>query len=302
MIQEEDHIMPGLIIRGEEVLVEGLEISNFRDDERLNAAPNDGRRRKTRWVRSIVLHTTKGIPGGRKTGVPQFVIPGKGDDEKRELRIADMWSTDGRSAGAHLIIDTDGSVGCMGDLANWAAYHAGGKMNEFSIGIEIYQESTGGIYQESLDSAVLLCEAICRAFRIQRQFHAPYLGRPVQRLRRGGADCVGVFGHRDITSRRGSGDPGDIIFEMLRDAGFEDFDFDVGEDMEVWRNRQDELGVLGDGVPGPQTIKAITERRDFSGIWNLRDPGGASMKSEDSGMCMMPVCETCPYRDIGGLV
>lgn len=261
--------MPGLIIDGTEIEVEGLSIRNWNDDRRLRRGSEDGRWRRTRWVRSIVCHTTKGIPGGR-TYTPQNVRAGTGPDLGKEFDIARFWSGTKRQSGAHLIIDTDGSIGCLADLLLEEMFHAGNRhMNTNSVGIENYQLADGSLYESTLDACVALCDALCIHFGIQRQVHRPYLGRPVRRLQAHGNDCVGVFGHRDISTRRGPGDPGDALLCRLIDAGYEEFDFETGEDLAVWKERQSLLDVKDDGIPGPVTRHALEEAGFRHGIWTL---------------------------------
>ena len=52
---------------------------------------------------------------------------------------------------------------------------------------------------------------------------------------------MGIFGHRDVTTNRGLGDPGDAIFERLASAGYEAVDFAASQDIETWKLRQEEL-------------------------------------------------------------
>src|SRR5690606_41324392 len=54
---------------------------------------------------------------------PQHVIPGAGKGG-RDRVVADFWRNDPTHSAAHLVVDTDGSVACLADLARDAAYHA----------------------------------------------------------------------------------------------------------------------------------------------------------------------------------
>jgi hypothetical protein len=262
--------MSGVIIHGREVEFPGLTILNWRDARDLRRAPEDGQRRRTSWVRSIICHTTRGIPGGGND-TPQTIRPGAGRNLGRMFAVAKFWRRDRRRrSGAHLVIDTDGSVGCLADLATEELFHAGSRgVNTCSIGIESYQFADGSIYERTLDACVALCDALCEYFGIQRQLHWPYRG-PIARLGRGGGDCVGVFGHRDVTRRRGPGDPGDHLFEKLRAAGYEAFDFEASEDLRAWEKRQRMLGVEADGIPGPQTRRALEQAGYPHGLCTLR--------------------------------
>jgi hypothetical protein len=251
--------MPGVVINGKAEAVPGLACSSWLDDPTLRLkAGEDCRRRFTRWIRGIVLHTTKGIPGGRDQRA-QEIRPGLGAPVGAGLRTARFWSGDGRNAGAHLVVDFDGSVACLADLQTEAAYHAG-EVNEVTIGIEIYQGGAAELYAGQLDVVVALLDWLTARFGIQRQM--PLAGKRdlVRRIAVGAKDVVGIYGHRHVTTNRGPGDPGDAVFERLARAGYEAFDFDEGEDLARWKRRQEELGLDPehcDGIPGPGTTALL---------------------------------------------
>jgi N-acetylmuramoyl-L-alanine amidase len=258
--------MPGLLVNDREIPVEDLVIINPHDAAWCRLEPKDCAKRPTTWVRQIILHTTKG-------NWPQRVLPGGGAGGKAKL-VADMWCGDPKPSSAHLVIDNDGAVACLCDLATTQAYHAT-VSNAWSIGIEMYQESGNGIYEAVYEAALKLVPALCRTFGIQFQIpKRPYSGAPLRRMSDGGKLCVGVFGHRDNTDRRGRGDPGDEIFARLATIGAEAFDHDAGEDLVVWKARQAELNQHGsrlttDGVPGPATVVALRTSGRGDGIWAL---------------------------------
>ena len=258
--------MPGLLVNKKEISVENLTIVNPNDAGWCRLEPKDYMQRPTTWVRQIILHTTKG-------NWPQSVLAGCGSGGKAKL-VADMWRGDPKSSGAQIVIDNDGVVACLCDLATAGAYHAT-VSNAWSIGIEMYQESGDGIHEAVYDATVKLVPALCRIFGIQFQIPKhPYRGAPLCRMTDGGKSCVGIFGHRDNTERRGRGDPGDEIFARLAKAGAELFDHDAGEDLEVWKARQAELNQRGaklvvDGVPGPATVAALNAAGHRDGIWAL---------------------------------
>jgi len=260
----------GVIIKGTDIEVPGLVIQNFKDDPKLGLKRNDGRKRPNTWIRGIVLHTTKGIPGGRDKR-PQDVRPGLGPDTKRDEKVAKMWSLDSRNAGAHLIVDFDASWVCTCDLQEFAAYHAG-NVNDVTIGIEIYQGGKAQLYEEQLASVVTMVDFLTKTFSIQRQVHWPYKRRAIDRGLHRGMDMVCVYGHRDCSNRRGEGDPGNAIIQMLIDNGYEAYDFSKNEDKKVWAQRQSSLGLTADGVPGPATARALLDQGKPHGLWISR-PG-----------------------------
>ena len=258
--------MPGLLVNQKPIPIQDLAIINPTDADWCRLDPKDGMQRSTSWVRQIILHTTKG-------NWPQSVLAGRGAGGKARF-AADMWRGDPTPSGAHIVIDNDGTVACLCDLATTAAFHAT-VSNAWSIGIELYQEAGNGIHEAVYDAAVKLVPALCRIFGIQFQIpKRPYSGAPLHRMTDGGKLCVGVFGHRDNTERRGRGDPGDEIFARLAKAGAEAFDHDAGEDLAAWKARQAELnqggaGLTADGVPGPATVAALRAAGHADGIWAL---------------------------------
>lgn len=220
------------------------------------------------WVRQVIVHTT----GGRW---PQPILPGAGPGGEC-ARYADIWQSDPQHSAAHLVVDSAGVVACLADLVTATAYHAEAS-NPFSIGIEMVQGSGGELYQAQLDATALLVEAICDAIGIPFQYHAGrYLDAPLLRMETsdgghrhqlGGPDCVGVFGHRDNTSARGRGDPGDAIYAALAARGAEGLDFAREQDREAGRARQQALNASGgrlkvDGIVGPASL-AEARRQGF---------------------------------------
>jgi hypothetical protein len=268
----------GVIIDGKDEGVPGLTIENWIANPgvpRLKRG-EDCRQRFTRWVRGIVLHTTRGIPGGSDHRA-QLIKPGLGPDRKGDLGTARFWATSAVQAGAHLVVDFDGSMICLADLRLEVSFHAG-EVNEVTMGIEIFQGADAELYQGQLDAVVRLVDFLTRRFKIQRQFHSPYKKGPVPRIAVGALDVVGLYGHRDVTTNRGNGDPGDAIFQTLASAGYESFDFALDEDKTTWRQRQEQLntdfgvGLTVDGVPGQKTAAALIASGRPSGLW-VRRPG-----------------------------
>lgn len=253
----------GLLINGALVQVPGARVTppaSHGGPAWAALGPGDHRARKTTWVRQVVLHTTKGTPR-------QYVRPGAGP-AGRERTVAEFWRDDPTYSGAHIVIGDDGTVACLADLGRDCAYHAT-VSNEYSVGIEMYQEADGALYEATLAAAALTVAAICEALGIPPQYVAdPYNGHPLSRLLNGGPDVVGVYGHRANTEQRGWGDPGDAIFQRLDAASFEPVTLNDRRDIELGRQRQAYLNALDarrgntlrpltvDGLVGPASIAA----------------------------------------------
>lgn len=260
-----------LIIGNQRVSVSNLRFINYLDNQKLNLSLGKNKRnRKTNWIRSIVLHTTKGIPGGsNKTS--QLLLEGYGKNQNAGERCVEVWKD--VTAGAHLVVDFDGTIYQCADLLKEATYHAG-QVNEVSIGVEIYQGAKAELYKGQLEVVVQLIDILTALLEIQRQYHAPYneksLPKRIASKEFAGKDVVGIYGHRDVTNTRGFGDPGDYVFQFLKEAGYESFDFSKNEDKEVWKERQIKLGLTPDGIPGPQTVQALKRAGHISGMWVKR--------------------------------
>jgi hypothetical protein len=251
----------GLLIAGKVVPVPGLDIANPLDTLWCRLSPGDYRMRSPAAIDKVIAHTTKGIAA-------QHIIPGAGVGGKDKV-VADFWRGDPEHSAAQLVGDTDGTWACLGDLSYVAAYHAT-YVNNRAIGVELYQMPNGGIYEATLATWRVLAGFLCDRFGIPRQMPDRYTGKPIARLagKTGGPDCVGLFGHRHQTSNRGAGDPGEFAFAELVD--FERFDFERGEDLAVWKRRQQRLNALGeklvvDGVAGRATMTALRRQGFASG-------------------------------------
>jgi hypothetical protein len=264
-----------LLIDGQLVPVAGLNITppaSHGGPAWAKLDPGDYTMRVPRlWVRQIIIHTTGGL-------WPQPVLPGRAPGGHAQ-RIAEMWQGADRGGGdrvhsaAQLIVDFDGSVACLCDLALVAAYHAEAS-NPWSIGIEMSTWPHGEISEATLKATAKLVDALCwPTFPIPRQMpRGPYRNEPIARMeigghagtpRRqlGGPNLCGVFGHRDNTSTRGQGDPGDAIFKELDAMGFERVDFHTFEDLLAGKERQAFLNSRGarltvDGIVGPKSLLA----------------------------------------------
>lgn len=278
--------MSGLLIAGALVPVAGLNITppaSHGGPAWARLHPGDYMMRPTLWVRQLILHTTGGL-------TPQPILEG-GGKPGHARQIAEMWSGADRGGGervhsaAQIVVDFDGTVVCLCDIAAIAAYHAEAS-NPWSIGIEMCTTPHGEIYEATLKATAKLVDFLCwPTFPIPRWMpRGPYRNEPIARMeimdhadgtiaRRqlGGPGLCGVFGHRDNTSERGAGDPGDQIFRQLDVLGFERVNFDTFEDITIGKERQAFLNSRGarlavdgvDGVVGPRSLLAA-ENQGFA--------------------------------------
>lgn len=262
--------MPGLIINGVENVVPGLKVVNWKDDPKLRLKmPEDGRPRVPPRVGCVTVHSTLGAPDSQNRH-PQTLLPGLGPSTNAGEYLVDMWSKDGRCAGAALGVDFDGTVYCLCDLVTEESYHAT-TANQVSIGIEIKQGvSQSEFYEGQIAAVVTLVNYITAYLGIQRQMPGAYTNKPVPRLATGAKDFYGVFGHRDQSDNRGFGDPGDFVMTVLEKAGYERFNLFNNDDITAWKKRQAWLGFPAskcDGIPGPQTTAALKAKGFDCGLW-----------------------------------
>lgn len=245
----------GMPIHGRLVPVPGLNIvppASMGGPSWCTLTSGDWQPRRSR-VRQVLLHTTKG-------DWPQHVIPGRGPGGRAKLTF-EFWHRDETHSGAHAVIDNDGTVACGVDLADACAYHAT-VSNEYSVGIELYQEADGGICEAVYQALSLFVPALLEALDVPFYVVAdPYNGHPLQRFLDGAPDFYGVCGHRNNTERRGRGDPGDEAFDRLILAGGEPVKTQRLEDLGLSRGRQRWLNAHGaslvvDGLAGPASRAA----------------------------------------------
>lgn len=253
-----------LLIAGELVIVPGVTVIGPHDAAWSHLDAGDCRPRRN-VPHMIVLHKTLADD-------PEKVLAGAGKPGHAE-RTAEYWAGDPQHSGAHLVTGDDGVVACLADLVNIEAYH-GNQANVYSIGYETCEQLGGGVYQAALDSTIAVTLAIVEHLGIQLQVPSSYSGKPLARFADGGSNLIGIFGHRNITDRRGRWDPGDLLFDMLRAHGAESYDFDKGQDKVVWSKRQEDLNAKGyklvvDGIPGQATTAALKAEGYRSGIWAL---------------------------------
>lgn len=207
-----------------------------------------------------ILHKT--IADDRETVVDADAHPEHTADWAGCKATLDYWHSKNLS-GTHLITGHNGDSVCTADLVRFIGWHAN-QANNRSWGHEIKEHPGGGVQRAALEAAVAITLVDTSAIGVQWQCPKRYIAnRPFPRFSNGGADLVGVFGHRDVTDQRGYWDPGDTVFDMLAAKGFERFDFYGREDLDVWSERQEWLAKEGfykgaiDGIAGQGTTAAL---------------------------------------------
>lgn len=274
-----------LVIGGKTYGVPGTPGVSFVEAPGLALRPQDWHpRRRGAWVRGICLHT--------RIGLPVVEVPGAGASKGWDRAVCRFHA----GASCHVVIDADGSFTCLADLETMTAYHAG-HLDEISVGVELYQEyPSGHVWSATLRTCVMVCDVITRVLGIQRQYvQADHILRRFAVPTRGrsraselayvhgggrGRDWCGLYGHRNVTRGRGPGDPGAQAWGYLAEAGYEGFAADDGDDLDVWAERQERLGVEPDhcdGIPGPLTrARIVASGRNEHGLWVSR-PGDRTM-------------------------
>lgn len=193
-----------IIVDGATVDLDGVSSLSWHDDPVLRLHfPLMGVARRQLEVQAVVLHTTRGDRS-------DIVLDGEAPPEACTARATvRAWQRGDRHAGAHLVVDADGVVLCLGDLAREVAYHTVG-LNGTSVGVEVVQQPSGAIYRRQVEVVVSLVQLLTEHLHIPRRVAWPYRGA------RSGMELVrGVFGHRDASNNRGAGDPGDFIMGTI---------------------------------------------------------------------------------------
>lgn len=267
--------MPGMMVAGKPVDVPNVRVINSSDAAWAHPGLNDSRPRTRRTTSGALIWPQMGILHKTIADDPEKLLQGAGPSARAggAEDTVEAWQKDPAYSGAQLVTGHDGTVVCVADLVFVEAFHAEAA-NPYSYGHETKELLGGGFYEAAALSTVLTTIAACDALGIQKQIPhlGTYGGHPIKRMINGGHDCVGIFGHRDQTEKRGRWDPGDYLFSLLAAHGFEQFDFDHGEDIATWKARQLSLNAQGakllvDGIPGPATRAALLAAGYKNGLW-----------------------------------
>lgn len=210
----------GLIIDGVRVPVPGVSVTTWLDDPKRAPPITDGRSITKRPI-AFVWHTSKGILC--RAAAPD-AIP---STHAETLALYQSRTT--REVSWHLTVDTDGDVLQQADPARWQCWHAGGA-NAWSLGAELVQrDATGTLTAPQIRAAADVTDAVCLALAIPRRVLVGADGAPwvrqvkdLQSAKAGGRALTwaGVIGHVHLTTDRGPGDPGPLVFAELIARGY----------------------------------------------------------------------------------
>lgn len=210
----------GLIIDGVRVPVPGVRVTTWVDDPKRAPPITDGRAITKRPI-AFVWHTSKGILC--RAAAPDAIPSTRAED------LALYQSRATREVSWHLTGDTDGDVIQQADPARWQCWHAGGA-NAWSLGAELVQrDATGTLTAPQIRAAADVTDAVCLALAIPRRVLVGADGTPwtrqvkdLQSAKAGGRGLTwsGVIGHVHLTTDRGPGDPGPLIFAELIARGY----------------------------------------------------------------------------------
>ena len=210
----------GLIIDGVRVPVPGVRVTTWVDDPKRAPPITDGRSITKRPI-AFVWHTSKGILC--RAAAPAAIPSTRAED------LALYQSRATREVSWHLTGDTDGDVIQQADPARWQCWHAGGA-NAWSLGAELVQrDATGTLTAPQIRAAADVTDAVCLALAIPRRVLVGADGAPwvrqvkdLQSTKAGGRALTwaGVIGHVHLTTDRGPGDPGPLVFAELIARGY----------------------------------------------------------------------------------
>ena len=233
--------------------------------------------KREKRIRGIVCHTHEGLRGK--------LLPGTGPNTTLDERLVMYQTNTDRYVSWDYTIDQNGDITCQNDPVIDYTWQ-GNMTNGYTLGFEMVQkinpDKTGDLFEKEVESTVQLIDFLTLALGIQRQIPWDSVkNKPASKVitrMETGKDVVGIYGHRNITEKRGEGDPGDAIFYALKNAGYECFDYGKDEDKTVWKQRQATLGLSTedqDGIPLDKTLNAIKTKTDKKfGIWIPRPIDG----------------------------
>jgi hypothetical protein len=258
-----------IVVNNKRINVPGLHTTCWLDDPSIKYITDKNPRE--RWLRAIVAHTIHGKSGK--------LLSGFGPNTDIDTRNARYQVNTAEKVSWDFTEDLNGEWLIQNDPLKDYSWQAT-SVNPITCGFEMVQLDNGDLYEGQIQQAVLFIDALTAILGIQRQIpwdkrnNRPVTG-VIDRISgsSAGTNVVGIYGHRNQTTNRGKGDPGDFLFIALKDAGYELFDFDAKEDLNTWKQRQANLGLVTsdiDGVSGQKTVAALKAQGHKHGLWVKR--------------------------------
>lgn len=237
--------------------------------------------------RAIFLHTN--------TGERHRIETRAGDDPRAE-QLQEYAGRTTRAASWDFA--TDGDSISVSNLLLQRFTWGQGAPNPYSITIEM-TVANGVLDTRTLRNTCDLVDTLTAVLRIQRQMPIADEIGVIDRLapsQGNGRDCTGIFEHRNAAFRgeRGAWDAGEAILRELATRGYERFAFNRGQDLDVWRERQRDLGIPQTGVPLLPTADALAARGYACGLWISRPIGCPPVAAD-----VLAVLRTFPRRRQG---
>lgn len=260
-----------LHIKSKRLTIPNLQVQSYLDSNKpFNQCHHKTRRQN--GLNLICLHHNRGM-------IPGMILPGTNNIDSTAISLAKYQARkDTRKASWDFTIGTNNDIyqsNLPEDFYTWNC----NQMNRYSIGIELVQQHNKPweLYQNTIDSAVLLIDVLTYVYGIQRQILSfdsdkqVFMDHKLEVTETRSSSLYGLLPHKSINEKKGPGDCSNHLLHQLKDNGYEIFNAEKGEELEVWKDRQKGMGVGIDGLPGMKTREAIKRfRKNKSGLWIRR--------------------------------
>lgn len=247
--------------------------------------PGEYRPSMVQPVTGIVFHTLRGTANG------SIAPPSEcGSDAYAWANASNMCKPDADAA-THFIVPNKGPVIVLADLVRARPWGAG-SWNPYTWQFECDQLANGSVCASMLALLVEAAWSACELSGVQPMLPFRPDGKPdledIPRLTGEGARTYRGGWYHANDDGRDPRDPGTAIPYALRDAGWEPFDVRNGQDRDVWKGRQRELGMTGadvDGIPGAATVQRMQQRLGRS-TW-IKRPNTSAQTATSVGAALL---------------